>query len=138
MIPKPQGHEKVIAWVVLAVLMSALLTAVSCHGSVVDKPFVNWVVTVESNWNPLARGKNGEVGLMQVKQIALDDVNKHFGWRYSLIDLLKPEIALKVGEAYLRLQEWRLVKRYKRQPSKSEVYAAFRFGLRGSLRKTKT
>lgn len=137
MIPAPAKHEKAIAWVILAILGMVIL-ATSCSGSVVDKPFVHWVATVESNWNPLARGKNGEVGLMQVKQIALDDVNKHFGWRYSLNDLLKPEIALKVGEAYLRLQEWRLVKRLKRQPSKSEIYGAYRYGVRGFFRKIKT
>ena len=137
MIPAPDKSEAPVAFVLFAVIVFMICgTAMTrCHGSEVTPAFVQWVVKVESGGNPNARGKNGERGLMQVKPIALADVNKHFGWRYVPSDLFKAEIALKVGEAYLRLQEKRLVKRLKRQPSQSEIYGAFRRGFKGVMAK---
>ena len=62
-------------------------------------------ITVESVGNPDATGSIGEVGLMQMTQGALTDVNnKYFSFSpFTLSDLKKPEIAITTGTAYLKI-----------------------------------
>jgi soluble lytic murein transglycosylase-like protein len=58
-------------------------------------------VKKESNFNPRAVGTVGEIGLMQIRQGALTDVNIKLGTHYTLSDLYIPRTNLIVGFAYL-------------------------------------
>lgn len=62
------------------------------------------VISKESAGNPRAQGKAGEVGLMQISFIALEDYNKRFRKSYQLEDLLIPEINIEVGSGFLSMQ----------------------------------
>jgi soluble lytic murein transglycosylase-like protein len=58
----------------------------------------------ESTGNPGARGKAGEVGLMQLLQAALTDVNAAFGTNYTLASVQNASENIEAGTAYLYLQ----------------------------------
>lgn len=58
-------------------------------------------VEQESEFDPMARGTAGEIGLMQIRQIALDEVNMELGTHYSLTELFDPAINTKIGFKYL-------------------------------------
>jgi soluble lytic murein transglycosylase-like protein len=55
------------------------------------------VVKVESNFNPKARGRAGEVGLMQIKPATA----RMMGYKGSVKDLYKPETNIEFGMKYL-------------------------------------
>lgn len=57
------------------------------------------VVRVESNFNPRARGRAGEVGLMQIKPATA----RMMGYRGSAKGLYDPETNIKFGMKYLAL-----------------------------------
>jgi len=117
-------------------LMSALciVGAVKCRAGVVNEGFIQRVAMRESGNNPKARGKAGEVGLMQIRNVALEDVNVKHNTSYTMRDLLNPTINRWVGARYLEIQEQRLAKKLRRQPSEIEVYRAYNRGFRGATR----
>jgi hypothetical protein len=108
--------------------MLLLLATPPCYASQVTPEFVHWVGVRESGMNHAAVGRAGEIGAWQVKPIALRDVNKHFGWRYTVADLRLEANASRIATAFLRLQERRLRVLLRRQPSQSEIYGAYRLG----------
>lgn len=55
------------------------------------------IVLVESNYIPLARGRHGEVGLMQIKP----STARLMGYVGSVSDLFDPETNIKYGMRYL-------------------------------------
>ena len=65
------------------------------HG--VPSDLAHAIVRVESNFNPKARGRTGEVGLMQIKLATA----RLMGYRGSRKGLYDPEINIKYGMKYL-------------------------------------
>ncbi|MEM9107050.1 MAG: lytic transglycosylase domain-containing protein [Pseudomonadota bacterium] len=65
------------------------------HG--VPSDLAHAVVRVESNFNPKARGRAGEVGLMQIKL----GTARLMGYRGTKRDLYDPETNIKYGMKYL-------------------------------------
>lgn len=65
------------------------------HG--VPSNLAHAVVRVESNFNPKARGRAGEVGLMQIKL----GTARLMGYRGTKKDLYDPETNIKYGMKYL-------------------------------------
>ena len=61
------------------------------------------IIMQESSGRSDSIGLAGEVGLMQMTQGALDDVNSNYGTTFSLDDLKQPEQAIQAGCAYLAL-----------------------------------
>jgi soluble lytic murein transglycosylase-like protein len=55
------------------------------------------IVLIESNYRPLARGRHGEVGLMQIKP----STARLMGYTGSVSDLFDPETNIKYGMMYL-------------------------------------
>lgn len=74
----------------------------------VDPALAAAVVQQESSGNPGAMnmegGGKGAYGAMQVRQAALADYNKANGTKYTMDDLLKPQIGVDVGTWYLGQQ----------------------------------
>ena len=69
------------------------------------------VVQQESSGDPDARGPGGEVGLMQLKQIAVDDVAENTPLPrvdVSTLDARAPQENLKYGAEFLKLQRQRV------------------------------
>jgi len=67
------------------------------------------IIQQESTGNPDATGAIGERGLMQVTEIALQDVNENFNsFPYQsdidFADLVRPNANIKAGTAFYRLQ----------------------------------
>lgn len=65
------------------------------HG--IPSTLAHAVVRVESNFNPKARGRAGEIGLMQIKLATA----RMMGYRGSKKDLYDPETNIKFGMKYL-------------------------------------
>ena len=55
------------------------------------------VIRVESNFNPMARGSHGEIGLMQIKPATA----RMMGYTGSAKGLFDPETNIKFGMKYL-------------------------------------
>lgn len=83
-------------------------------------------IIAESYGDPLAIGDTNlpygqrSIGLMQIRQVALDDFNKVYGKKYTLNDLTTPSINIEVGTGYLKI----LLSRYKNLDSASKAYNA--------------
>jgi len=73
--------------------------AAAAHG--LDPLLAKSVVIEESGMNYRARGKAGEIGLMQVRPIVLEDYERVTGRTVAPQQLLDPEINLEVGCWYL-------------------------------------
>ncbi len=74
---------------------SLIETEAKKHGVPVDLALA--VVQVESNFNPKARGRHGEIGLMQIKPSTARGV----GFRGSSKALYQPKTNIKWGMKYL-------------------------------------
>lgn len=108
--------------VILGLALAALLAAKSCFGaSVVTPDFVAWVEHRESRGNPSARGKLDELGCMQLRAIAVREVNRVTGSKWKHRDALDPVKARSIGAAYLRICESR-----SRAKTREAVYAKYR------------
>lgn len=80
-------------------------------------------IWVESVGDPQAVGSAGEKGLMQIKQIAADDVRQNMGVDVAGYDL-SPSKNIKVGSYFLALQ-------YKRTGSWPDAVKAYNQGYAG-------
>lgn len=71
------------------------------------------VATAESNLNPKAIGKAGEVGLFQIHPKYLNYITKIVtGKTYSKKDLMDPTLNAKVGVGYLSILKGQLREKY--------------------------
>lgn len=59
------------------------------------------VIDKESNFDRLARGGKGEIGLMQILPGALADYNREKKTHYIMVDLYSASLNIKVGTWYL-------------------------------------
>ena len=67
-----------------------------------DFHLVKSLIYEETWFNRYARGKAGEMGLMQITPMALDDYNRSKNVSFTPQDLLDPELNIEVGCWYLR------------------------------------
>lgn len=66
------------------------------------------IIAVESAGNPDAKGRSGEVGLMQLLSPAIQDVYEQWGQSYELkllsgVNFFEPELNIALGTAYLAI-----------------------------------
>jgi soluble lytic murein transglycosylase-like protein len=80
----------------------AILVALSGVVHAAPDSLVRAIIHVESGGNPLARGKHGEIGLMQLKL----ETARAMGYRGSRAGLYDPDTNVRYGRAYLELA-WR-------------------------------
>ncbi len=65
-------------------------------------PLTKKIIQIESNWDYWAKGKNGEIGLMQIQPNTLEEWNEHGSGRlYNKYDLFEPIVNVKIGKWYL-------------------------------------
>lgn len=114
-----------------SLLIAVLALALKASGGVVTVERINETIQRESGWDPQAIGRNGEVGLGQLKPGAVRDLRKHFGWEVTAKDRLCPRLNRIMTEGYLVLTERRLRERLGRQPTWREVEAAYIRGVDG-------
>ena len=60
------------------------------------------IISIESSWDPEAKSPAGAIGLMQITQPALDQVNSIYQVNLALEDMLRPDRNIFVGMRYLR------------------------------------
>lgn len=80
-----------------------LLAAAEARRAGVPQQIVDAVMRVESDYDPLASGDAGEVGLMQI----LPGTAAMLGFRGTIAELREPRTNIRLGTAYLA-QAWRL------------------------------
>lgn len=87
-------------------LSQYVLASAQAHN--VDPALINAVIQQESGGNPVAQnpagGGQGAWGPMQVRAPALADYNAANGTKYTVQDLLKPQVGVDVGSWYLGKQ----------------------------------
>lgn len=127
--------ELVVIVGLLIFFFACLFGGTSCQGSVVTAANIAALVQSESGGNPRAKGKAGEIGLLQLKAIAVKDVNRIYGTRFSSREMFDGAKCLRAGELFLRLQESRLKAHLRRDPTWEEVRGAFRYGFAGYKRR---
>lgn len=118
---------------ILAVSSMLILCTEKCRAGVVTESFIQRVAMRESGNNPRARGKAGERSAYQLKRVAVQHVNQHFGWSHSF-EVATTRYARQYAEAYLIMMEANLRSHYRRQPTEVEVYRAYNRGFAGSLK----
>jgi len=65
---------------------------------------VGAIVVTESGGDILATGKAGERGLMQLTEIALEDVNQHRGTNFKMNQMFSADQNIAAGSMFLALQ----------------------------------
>lgn len=68
----------------------------------IDKFLIYAIIEVESARKIQAKSSSGAYGLMQLKNIVVDDVNKYFDTKYKYSDIENPVLNIKIGALYLR------------------------------------
>ena len=63
--------------------------------------FMAALITIESGGNDLARGKDGEVGSLQITRAVVVDVNRHCGTSFTLRSMTNRSNAVAVASRYL-------------------------------------
>ena len=66
-----------------------------------DENLIMAIIAQESAGIPTAIGSSGEIGLMQIMPVALQDVNEVYGTAYNSENLTDIEINIEVGARYL-------------------------------------
>lgn len=69
----------------------------------VDKMLIRSIVQVESSGNPLARSEKGAVGLMQMTEVAIREVNDRYKTDYTIEDMTDPQKNVMAGTAYFKI-----------------------------------
>ena len=124
----------------MRILLLTLASAAICEASIVDQKFVTAVAVSESRMLNLAIGDNGESrGAWQMSERAWDQVSAARRLRgataYDWSTYCSYEaIARDYATEYLRWVESRLAHNMKRQPTRSEIYAAWNLGVTGFAR----
>ena len=66
------------------------------------KALILALAMVESSFNPSAVGDNGDaVGLLQIHECVIQDVNRVYGTSYSLDDRLNPQTSVAICTRYI-------------------------------------
>lgn len=87
---------------------------------------------VETNHNPLLKGDNDRSwGILQIQQIAIDDVNKKYGTDYTHQDAFDINCAEEIFELYIEMWTAKLEKRENREASESDIVRIWNGGPRG-------
>ena len=91
---------------IVVLLIYAATFAAHAKGNfmIVSDNLINALATVESNNNASKVGKLGEVGILQIRQCVLDDVNRIFKTKYSLEDTKDNAKSREICRKYL--QHW--------------------------------
>lgn len=115
------GGVKLGAWVVASAILILSAIASKCHGSCVDDALLNRVAWAESRNNPRAVGKLGEIGMFQLRPIAIREVNRVNGMCFRLQDAKDPVKSREIARLYLLICESRC-----RVKTQASVYAKYR------------
>ena len=67
----------------------------------VDPALIMAIIQQESGGNPVSIGLSGEIGLMQITPIALQDVMDKSGLSYKQYQLFDPDINIQVGSYFI-------------------------------------
>ena len=70
---------------IICVLLMCVLSN-SVFGVIVSERLLDAIAMVESNNNPCKVGKLGEVGVFQIRQYVVDDVNRKYKTSYTIED----------------------------------------------------
>lgn len=124
----------------MRILLLTLISASICSASEIDWKFVTSVAVAESRMQNLAIGDNGASrGAWQMSERAWDQVSasrrKRGAEAYDWSTYCSYEaIAREYATEYLRWIESRLIANMGRQPTRSEIYAAWNLGVTGFAR----
>ena len=106
---------------VIISLLAFALSLASCKGaSVVTEALLDRVAWAESRNNPNAVGRLGEIGIFQLRPIAIREVNRIYGTQYHVADAGNMVKAREIARRYLRICESRI-----NQPTPERVYAKY-------------
>ena len=109
-----------------AMVIAAALTVANASPAA-SEVFMRALSKLESNNNPKAIGdkhlKNHAYGLYQMRQPAVDDVNRCFKTTYKAEDMLNPVIARDAAQKYLTLLSNYWIKRNKNKPLTPNILA---------------
>lgn len=118
-------------------LLPYALFVLSISASPVTEEFRARVEMIETGGRNV-RGKDGEVGVMQMTSRAWADVNqvrKSYGLpQYPFSRAWDPPTNRAYGFSFLEIQRGRLKKHLRREPSREEIYSAYRRGFTGFKR----
>ena len=112
----------VVLWMIAATVALVATVIVSRGASVVTESLLDRVAWAESRNNPRATGRLGEVGAYQLRPIAIREVNRLTGSRYTIRDA-RTSTAREIARRYLIICERRTV-----NPTPARVYAKYKGG----------
>lgn len=88
--------------------------------------FFTVLIAIESGGNNLARGKAGELGPLQIKQVVLDDVNRFTGLGYVPEDCYDREKSIRIARIYLN--HWCTRERLGHEPTLEDAVRIWKGG----------
>lgn len=93
---------------------------------------IPFLITVESHGDPNAIGRNGELGILQINQGVIDDVNHFCGGNYIHHNAFTPALATEICSLYLL--HWGRPSKLKRKVTFQDLARIWNGGPRGYRR----
>ena len=118
------------------------VTAASAETTGIYKEISDVLKYVESEHNPAALGDYNAAGvpmsygILQIQQVAIDDVNKEYGTSYVHEEMFNISCAEEVFELYIKMWTSHLEKRLKRAATEEDIVRIWNGGPNGYKRKS--
>ena len=114
------GSHEVIQKAVPSHTVGAPVVATTGASCVTDA-LLDRIAWIESRGNPKAIGQLGEIGIFQLRPIAIREVNRIHNTRFTVADARRPRTSRRIARLYLRICERRVS-----NPTPERVYAKYR------------
>ena len=85
----------------LIIISINIITYGKCKMINITDSFINALIKVESGGNSEKIGKLGEIGILQIRQCVIDDVNRIYKLNYKLSDAKNDEKSKDICKKYL-------------------------------------
>ncbi len=142
--------DKRLKWPMLILILMLCLSCRKCEAADID---ISAIIQIESKGKPYALGKDGEIGLMQIRPIVLMEWYNNVGmfgtgykipgdmWspivyenNYKKADLFTPSVNVKIGTWYLERIRDHYCKVWNIPPTIEHIIIGYNWGI-GNLKK---
>ena len=118
------------------ILLGLLLVTVAVNASKA-KEMIHILKYVETEHNPNIKGDDGRSwGILQIQQIAIDDVNRKYGTDYTHQDAFDISCAEEIFELYTQMWSEHLEKNQGREATEEDIVRIWNGGPRGWNKKS--
>lgn len=110
---------------------ACVIGALSFFAAVPEAKAINLdaIAMIESGGDPMAVGRDGDLGMYQITPILLSECNLHFDKKISMKDLFNPVISRRVADWYLHKRIPEMLRHFKKPVTDRNVLISWNAGI---------